>query len=166
MKIFSAWTTLTLALYVLQTSFLPLFSYNGVSVNLMLLLIISISLLKGHRWGVFIGFSAGLIQDLTVSAFFGCNIFIYMLLGLLCGKFSDHIFKEQFILPILSSIPMTAIYYFLMIAFLYMLDLKLNIQWSLQYTLIPMICYQFAFAYPIHKLVFEFNKRVNKYWSR
>ena len=162
MKIFSVWAILTLGLYVLQTSFLPMFSYNGVSVNLMLLLTVSIAFLKGHHWGVFVGFAVGVLHDLTTGAFFGCNIFIYMSLGFLCGKFSDHIFKEQFILPVFSSLLTTTFYYFMMTAFLHMLDYKLNLQWSLQYTLIPMLCYQFLFAYPIHKLVFEVNKCFKK----
>ena len=69
MKIFAMWAILTSGLYVLQTSFLPMFSYNGVSVNLMLLMTASIAFLQGHRWGVFMGFSAGLLQDLTTGDF-------------------------------------------------------------------------------------------------
>ena len=156
------WAILTLGLYVLQTSFLPMFAYNGVSVNLMLLMTASIAFLKGHKWGVFMGFAVGLLQDLTVGAFFGCNIFSYMLIGLLCGKFSDHIFKEQFILPVFSSLVTIAMHYFIMVSFIYLLGYKLDLKWSLQYTLVPMLCYQFVFAYPIHKLVFEFNKYTKK----
>lgn len=166
MKIFSAWTIIITLLFVLQTSFFPMFAHNGVSVNFLLLLTTSIAFLKGHHWGIFAGFSLGLLQDLTTGTFFGCNIFIYMLIGFACGKFSDHIFKEQFILPVLSSLLMTTVYYFIMFIFLYMLDYKLNLQWNLQYTLVPMLCYQFTFAYPIHKIVFVFDKRVNKYWGR
>ena len=162
MKIFAMWAILTLGLYVLQTSFLPMFAYNGVSVNLMLLMTASIAFLKGHKWGVFMGFAAGLLQDLTVGAFFGCNIFSYMLIGLLCGKFSDHIFKEQFILPVFSSLVTIAMHYFIMVSFIYLLGYKLDLKWSLQYTLVPMLCYQLFFAYPIHKLVFEFNKYTKK----
>ena len=162
MKIFAMWAILTLGLYVLQTSFLPMFAYNGVSVNLMLLMTASIAFLKGHKWGVFMGFAVGLLQDLTVGAFFGCNIFSYMLIGLLCGKFSDHIFKEQFILPVFSSLVTIAMHYFIMVSFIYLLGYKLDLKWSLQYTLVPMLCYQFVFAYPIHKLVFEFNKYTKK----
>ena len=162
MKIFAMWAILTSGLYVLQTSFLPMFSYNGVSVNLMLLLTTSMAFLQGHRWGIFMGFSTGLLQDLTIGTFFGCNIFSYMLIGLLCGKFSDHIFKEQFILPVFSSLITATMHYFIMIGFIFLLGYQLNLQWSLQYTLIPMLCYQFVFAYPIHKLVFNFNKYTKK----
>ena len=163
MKIFAMWAILTSGLYILQTSFLPMFSYNGVSVNLVLLLTVSVAFLLGHRWGVFMGFAVGLLQDLTLGNFFGCNIFSYMLIGLLCGKFSDHVFKEQLIMPFFASLVSTLMYYFMMISFLYLLGYQLDLKWSMQYTLIPMLCYQFVFAYPVNKLVFDFNNYTKKY---
>ena len=162
MKNFAKWIVFVIVLYVLQSSLLPMISYNGVSPNLMLLLTMSVAFLLGHRYGVFMGFSAGLLQDLATGSYFGCVIFSYMLIGLLCGKFSDQIFKDQFILPIMSSLFTTTMHYFIIVMFIYLLNYQLNLQWSLQYTLIPMLCYQFVFAYPIHKLVFEFDKYVKR----
>jgi len=164
LRIFALWAILTSALYILQTSFIPiLFTYNGISVDFMLLITGSTAFLLGHRCGVFMGFAAGLLHDLTTGVFFGCNIFSYMVIGFLFGKFSNHIFKEQFLLPVLSSIVAAVMHYFLMVMFIYLLGFKLNLQWSLMYTLLPMVCYQFVFAYPIHKLVFDFNKYVAKW---
>ncbi len=163
LKIFAAWAILTSILYVLQTSLFSMFAYNGISANLMLLLTLSVAFLLGHRYGVFMGFSAGLLQDLTSGSFFGCDIFSYMLIGLLCGKFSDHIFKEQFILPVLTSTVVTAMHYFIMVIFIYLLGYHLDLQRNLYLVLIPMLCYQLAFAYPVHKLVFEFNKYVKRW---
>ena len=160
MKTFAKWAILILGLYVLQTSLLPLISYNGISPNLMLLLTVSVAFLRGHRYGVFMGFIAGLLQDLTSGSYFGCDIFSYMLIGLLCGKFSDQIFKDQFILPVLSSFFTSAMHYFIIVMFIYLLGYQLDLQRNLQYTLIPLLCWQFAFAYPVHKLVFAFDKHV------
>ena len=156
------WALLTSMLYVLQTSFMPMFSYGGISVNFMLLFTMSIAFILGHRYGVFIGFATGLLQDLSTGTYFGCDIFSFMLIGLLCGKFSDHIFKDQIFLPILASLFVTTLHYFIIAAFIFMLGYKLNLQLNLQYTLIPMICYQFVFAYPIYKLAFEFNKYLKR----
>ena len=163
MKIFAMWAVLTSGLYVLQTSLFPMFTYNGISTNLMLLVTVSVAFLLGHRYGVFMGFASGLLQDLTSGSFFGCDIFSYMLIGLLCGKFSDHVFKEQFILPVLASTVAAAMHYFIMVMFIFLLGYHLNLQMNLQTTLIPMLCYQLAFAYPVHKLVFEFNKYTQRW---
>ena len=161
MKTFAKWAILILILYVLQTSLLPFISYNGVSPNLMLLLTVSVAFLLGHRYGVFVGFAVGLLQDLTSGSYFGCVIFSYMVIGLLCGKFSDQIFKDQFLLPVLSSFFTSTIHYFIMVMFIFLLGYQLDLQWSLRYTLIPLLCWQFLFAYPVYKLVFEFDKRVS-----
>ncbi|MBR2179556.1 MAG: rod shape-determining protein MreD [Selenomonadaceae bacterium] len=161
MKTFAKWAILVLTLYILQTSLLPLISYNGVSPNLMLLLTVSVAFLLGHRYGVFMGFAAGLLQDLTAGSYFGCVTFSYMLIGLLCGKFSDKIFKDQFILPVISSFFTSTMHYLIMVMFIVLLGYQLNLQWSLQYTFIPLLFWQFVFSYPIHKLVFEFDKHVS-----
>ena len=143
MKTFAKWAALVIGLYILQTSLLPLVSYNGVSPNLMLLLTVSVAFLLGHRYGVFMGFAEGLLQDLT------------------SGSFSDQIFKDQFILPVISSFFTSTIHYFIMVMFTFLLGYHLNLQWSLQYTLLPLLCWQFIFAYPIHKLVLKFDKSIS-----
>ena len=162
MRNFALWTILTLGLYILQSSLLPMFSYNGISTNFMLLLTVSTAFLLGHRYGVFMGFASGLLQDLATGSYFGCDIFSYMTIGLLCGKFSDQIFKDQFFLPVIASVFAMIMHYFVMVSFIYMLGYKLNLQWSLQYALMPMIFYQLAFSYPTHKLVYEFNNYLKK----
>ena len=160
MKVFGLWALLTAFLYVLQTSLLPIFSYNGVSTNFMLLLTVSTAFLLGARKGLFMGFAAGLLQDLTTGSFFGCSIFSYMLIGLGCGKFATHVFREQFFMPVLTSIFAAAFHYAVMLMFVFMLGYRIDIKAGIEHTLLPMVIYQFIFAYPVHKLVFNFDKRV------
>ena len=162
MKVFGLWALLTAFFYVLQTSLLPIFAYNGVSTNFMLLLTVSTAFLLGSRKGVFMGFAAGLLQDLTTGSFFGCSIFSYMLIGLGCGKFATHVFKEQFFMPVLTSVFAAALHYAVMLMFMFMLGYHINIKVGIEHTLLPMICYQFLFAYPVHKTVFNFDKRIKR----
>ena len=162
MKVFGLWALLTAFFYVLQTSLLPIFAYNGMSTNFMLLLTVSTAFLLGERKGVFMGFAAGLLQDLTTGSFFGCSIFSYMLIGLGCGKFATHVFREQFFMPVLSSIFATAFHYAVMVMFMFMLGYRINIKIGIEHILLPMIIYQFLFAYPVHKIVFNFDKRIKR----
>ena len=162
MKIFGLWTVLTAFFYVLQTSLLPIFAYNGISTNFMLLLTVSTAFILGARKGVFMGFAAGLLQDLTTGSFFGCSIFSYMLIGLGCGKFATHVFKEQFFMPVLTSIFATVFHYSIMVMFMFMLGYHINIKADIEPTLLPMLIYQFIFAYPVHKIVFNFDKRIKR----
>ncbi len=162
MKTFGLWALLTAVFYVLQTSLLPIFSYGGISTNFMLLLTVSTAFILGARKGVFMGFAAGLLQDLTTGSYFGCSIFSYMLIGLGCGKFSTHVFKEQFFVPVLTSIVAAAFHYAMMLMFMLLFGYRFDIEAHAGQTLLPMMLYQFLFAYPVHRLVYNFDKRVKR----
>lgn len=56
-------------LFTLQTSFLPLIAWHGVSPDLLLLLTVSFAFLHGARQGAFLGFVLGLMQDLATGTF-------------------------------------------------------------------------------------------------
>lgn len=155
MRNFGVWAAATVGLYVLQSSLLPWLSYHGLSTNLMLLWVVSVAFLKGHPTGVFMGFCAGLLQDLAAGTFFGCNILSCMLLGYVCGRLSGRVFKEDFFLPIMASPMAAVIHYFIMFALMFLLGYRLNLSNSVHYTLIPMIFYQLAFAYPVHRLAYS-----------
>ena len=71
MRIIGLWAMLLILLYALQTSLLTFISFDGFSANLMLLMTVSIAFLRGHKYGVFFGFMAGLFvgaQDFAVRS--------------------------------------------------------------------------------------------------
>ena len=130
------WLAFVIALFVLQTSFFPVFSWNGVSVNLMLVLTVSWSLLYGARRGAFLGFMTGLLQDLTTGMFFGMDVFALTIIGYATGAFSRNVFKDPVFLPAL------------------VLMLLLGYGFSLLYvvkTLLPALCWNVLFAYPVYR---------------
>ncbi len=162
MKKMGMWAVATVGLYVLQSSLLPWLSYHGLSTNLMLLWVVSFAFLSGKRLGIFMGFSAGLLQDLASGTFFGCNVLIFMLLGYVCGKLSNRVFEEDFMLPIFTSAVAAVVHFFIMAALMFLLGYRLQLSASVQYTLVPMIFYQLALAYPVHRLAYELYKRIQK----
>ena len=162
MRSIGIWAAVTALLYVLQTSFLPVLSYHGLSTNLMLLWVVSFAFLKGHRFGMFMGFSAGLLQDLATGTFFGCNILSYMILAFICGKLSDRVFKEDFFLPIMASGFAAIGHYFFFCMLMFLLGYRFQLLASVQYTLVPMVFYQLALAYPVHRIAYEVNRRLEE----
>ena len=58
---------------VLQSTVIPLFSIKGISPDLILILVISVSIQRGKFWGVVAGFSAGLVFDAFGTAFAGLS---------------------------------------------------------------------------------------------
>lgn len=149
-------------LYALQTSLLPLIAYHGVTADLMLLFVTSTAFLKGARVGALSGFALGLLQDLASGTFLGMNAFTRLVLGFCVGKFSDQVFKEQFFLPVVASLVVTTANYFILALLMLLLGYRFNLMGHMQYTLLPMLIYQLAFAYPVHRLAYELDKRYGK----
>ena len=58
---------------ILQITIIPLFSIKGISPDLILILVISVSIQRGKFWGVVAGFSAGLVFDAFGTAFIGLS---------------------------------------------------------------------------------------------
>ena len=161
MKNAGATALLVIILYALQTSILPLIAYHGVTADLMLLFVTSTAFLKGARVGALSGFAVGVLQDIASGTFLGVNAFTRVLIGF-CGKFSDQVFKEQVFLPVFASLLVTTVNYFILALLMILLGYRFNLMGHMQYTLLPMLIYQLAFAYPVHRLAYELDKRYGK----
>lgn len=157
MKVFFYGLLLLLVMYALQTSLLTFLEYNGVSVNLMLLVTVSVAFLHGWKAGVAAGLLTGLLQDFSSGSFFGCATFSYMTIGLFFGRFSKHVFKEQMFFPVLSAPMAAAIHFFIMTGFLFLLGMKPDLVKSVQTILIPFVLYQLVFSWFVHKVVKSFG---------
>ena len=160
MKLLAMLVLTILSMYAAQTSLLTYLDYNGVSANLMLLLTVSTAFLRGHYFGVAMGFCTGILQDLTTGDFFGCATFAYMTAGLIFGKFSERVVKEQFLIPVISAPIAAAIYFFITTGFILMIGYPLDILDAINKVLVPLIFYQVIFSLPVHKIAYEFDKKV------
>ena len=152
-RTFAYWLVMFIFLYTMQSALLPIFGYHGVSTDFLLLLTVSVSFLRGARLGVFVGFLAGLIQDLATGTYFGIDIFTKMLIGYSCGIMSRSLFKESLSLPVLAVGIATLVNYIVMLLILYLLGYRFELLEHLGMLLLPMLFYNLLFAYPVHRLV-------------
>jgi len=158
MKTIGLWTALLVLCYALQTSLLTYLSFDGFSANLMLLLTVSVAFLRGHEKGVCFGFMAGLLQDATTGSYFGLATFSYMTVGFIFGKFSVNLFREQSLLPVISSIPALALHFAITISFLFLLGRQIDLVKFLKFDFWPTAIMQVVLAYPVHRLVLSLNE--------
>jgi len=161
MSYFGKMVIFVVALYVLQTSFFPLIAYHCISPDFMLLITVSFAFLRGTEKGTLMGFITGLMTDLATGTFFGIHAFSYMLMGNLCGRFANRVYKEQFFLPVLASLGVTALNYFILALLMVLLGYRFNPISNVQTTLLPMLIYQLAFAYPVHYLTYKLDKNIS-----
>lgn len=157
MRAVGLWATVLVLLYALQTSLLTFVNFDGFSANLMLLLTVSVAYLRGHKHGVFFGFVAGMLQDLTTGSYFGLATFSYMTVGLIFGKFSLNLFREQSLLPVISSVPALALHFAITIIFLLLLGRHVDLIHFMKFDFWPTAIMQVVLAWPIHKIVCALN---------
>lgn len=158
MKVFGLWTILIILSYALQTSLLTFLSFDGFSANLMLLLTVSVAYLRGYKVGVFFGFIAGILQDLTTGSYFGLATFSYMTVGLVFGRFSVNLFRDQSLLPVISALPALALHFAVMIIFLLMLGRQIDFVRFVKFDFWPTAIMQVVLAYPVHRIVQSLNE--------
>ena len=159
LNIIFAWAILIILLYAVQTSL----GYNGISANLMLLLTVSTAFLHGYRHGILMGLVTGFLQDVTSGSYFGCTIFSFIIIGWFFGKFSDRIFKEQLLFPVLSAPLAAGMYFLIMTLLISLIGYQIDLLYGVQKILQPMIFYQIAFSWLIHKLAYDFDKFLKRH---
>lgn len=158
MKMIVSWAIIIILLYTAQTSLLPYLDYKGVSANLMLLLTVSVAFIHGWKYGVAMGFVTGLLQDLTTGSFFGCVTFSHMTIGILFGKFSTNVFRDQFFFPVLSAPVAAVIHFTITLILIFLLGYRVDLIYALQNILLPLVIFQIIFAGIVHKIVHDFDK--------
>ena len=72
------------------------------------------------------------------------------------------VFKEQFFLPVLASLAATAANYFILALLMVLLGYRFNPVSNVQAMLLPMLIYQLAFAYPVHRLTYVLDKKLSE----
>ncbi len=162
MKVFLGWLVLSLVLYVLQTSLMPLIFFHGIGPDLLLLVTISFAFLKGCRLGSFMGFLLGLLEDLATGGFFGANTLSNMAMGYGCGVFSNRVLRDSFVLPVVASAVSTMAVFSFMELLMVLLGYGFYPVEHLQWRLLPMLCYNVIFAWPVHVLVHKVDSLVSE----
>lgn len=71
--------------YVLQSSVWISLSLNQAVPDLMMIIVVAVAYIRGSNSGIFYGFIAGLIHDMTYGSHLGYFALIYMLCGFLAG---------------------------------------------------------------------------------
>lgn len=152
-KKFSVWAIFIFFLYILQTSVFSELEIQNVSVNLMLLFVVAFTLQKGNRLGAYVGFGTGLLQDLASGTFFGVNTFANLIVGFICGSFSESVYKEKFVLPLVSTLSMTALHYAIWIVIVLLLKIPFNLIEHLRFVLLPTMIWHALFTLPMYLCV-------------
>lgn len=90
-----------LVCFLLQTSVFDLFKLADTVPNVLLILVSSVSVMRGQKEGMLTGFFGGLLLDIFYGSWLGGFAFIYMLFGFVDGLFNQIYYSDDNFLPII-----------------------------------------------------------------
>ena len=141
MKILLKGAIIVVALLI-QLTLINSITILGLKPDLIMVVVVVFSLLKGEKEGTISGFASGLLQDIFSTGLLGINALAKTVVGFFCGIVKEKIFHEHilFIIPVITFIAsfMQSIIIFLLLrAF----GIEYNLAWSLKQVALPEALY-------------------------
>ena len=131
MKILLKCVIIVVAL-VIQLTLINSITISGIKPDLIMVVVVVFSLMKGTKEGTISGFFSGLLQDIFSTGLLGINALVKTVIGFTCGGLKEKIFHEHilFLIPIITFIAsflQSILIVFLLRAF----GIEYSLAWSL-----------------------------------
>ncbi|MCK4449775.1 MAG: rod shape-determining protein MreD, partial [Anaerolineae bacterium] len=110
---------LLIAIVIIQTTAMPHLTVMGVKPDLMLLMVISWSLLRGAQEGAIWALVGGIGLDLVSGAPFGTSTVALVALSLVAGLGELSVFRTHIALPLIATLIATLAYDLFFLLLLY-----------------------------------------------
>lgn len=141
MKILLKGAIIVVALLI-QLTLINAITILGLKPDLILVVVVIFSLLKGEKEGTISGFASGLLQDIFSTGLLGINALIKTVIGFTCGILREKIFHEHilFLIPVITFIAsfiQSILIFFLLRTF----GIEYNLIWSLKQVALPEALY-------------------------
>jgi len=141
MKILLKGAIIVVALLI-QLTLINSITILGLKPDLIMVVVIIFSLLKGEKEGAISGFASGLLQDIFSTGLLGINALAKTVVGFICGILKEKIFHEHilFLIPVITfvaSLIQNILIFFLLRAF----GIEYSLAWSLKQVALPEALY-------------------------
>ncbi len=141
MKILLKSAIIVVALLI-QLTLINSITILGLKPDLIMVVVVVFSLLKGEKEGTISGFASGLLQDIFSTGLLGINALVKTVIGFTCGILREKIFHEHilFLIPVITfiaSITQSILIFLLLRAF----GIEYGLAWSLKQVALPEALY-------------------------
>jgi rod shape-determining protein MreD len=141
MKILLKSAIIVVALLI-QLTLINSITILGLKPDLIMIVVVVFSLMKGEKEGTISGFASGLLQDIFSIGLLGINAFAKTVIGFACGILKEKIFYEHilFLIPIITFIA-SLIQSILIFLLLRAFGIEYSLAWSLKQVALPEALY-------------------------
>ena len=147
-----------IVLLIIDNTLLPYYSIYGAFPSLLFTFAMAYSIIRGKEEAIFIGVVSGFLQDIFFFSGFGINLFLNMLLCLLCAKIGESIFKENRLVPVLTALAISGLKVFGVVIIFKLFSQTINIQVALISCVLNGICMMLFYTF-IFKMLDKYLER-------
>lgn len=153
---------LLIATVIIQTTTMPHLTIMGVKPDLMLLMVISWSLLRGAQEGVIWALVGGMGLDLLSGAPFGTSTVPLVILSLLAGVGELSVFRTHITLPLLATLIATLAYNLFFLLLLHMQGHSIAWADSLIKVVLPSTLFNLLLAPFVYKALYWLHRKTGR----
>lgn len=161
MKKIIIWLITILLAYVLQSSTMYSFSYDGIGTNLVLIILVYLAAYYPDK-AILYAFVAGMLQDLASGGFVGIHMLNYMIITWLISLFVHRWYKDNIFLPVFLVSVASILDFLLISLWIYLLGYTYGLV-DLVENLLITLGYNLVFAYPVYYIFKYIRRKVESY---
>ncbi len=147
--------------YILQTTILSDLSFNGISANLMIILVASFGFMSGETYGMAIGFLCGLLMDVFNGDVLGLYALLYMGIGYINGAFQRIYYPEDIKLPLILILGSDLLFGILCYLILFLLRNRLDMWFYIKNVIVPETVYTIVIAFAVYPILLLIHNRLD-----
>lgn len=145
--------------YLLQTTLFKHLQLAGVVPNMLLILTVSTSYVRGQKDGLITGFLCGLLSDMLFGNLIGLHALMYMIIGYIAGYTYNVYLRNYFFILLIIGIS-DLFYGFMYYVFEFLTRGRFNILYYLRHIILPEMIYTMLIAVVFFKIFLLVNRLV------
>lgn len=147
--------------FLFQTTIFHKLALANVVPNLLLILTVCYSYMRGRTSGELIGLLCGLLLDMMYGSVIGLYAFIFMTIGFLCGYCQKIYFTDNYILPCVLVGLSDLLYGFYYFITEFLVRGRLHFAFYFSHIILPELIYTLV----VSVVIFHILNRLEKYLS-
>ncbi|NLY43654.1 MAG: rod shape-determining protein MreD [Clostridiaceae bacterium] len=150
-------TIILLLAFVVQSTVLQYSQIFNVKPNLVIMLIIHFSLIRGSVEGAIVGFIGGLFMDILAGRIVGLYSLIGMYIGVAAGYFNKRFYKDNYFVALFFTFIFTFAFEFTFYLLFYFIWGETRILYVLQHIIVPEAIYNCVVAVPVYMVLIKID---------
>ena len=155
-----------LLFYLFQVTLGRVISIAGIMPNLLIIIPVIFGYFNGKNEGMFTGFFAGALYDLSASSLFGFSSLVFIYIGYLAGIFYRRYEGTEIIFPLIIVSAGDLIYEFLSYIGNFLLHNRLNVDFFLRSFIMPEVVYTLVVALVLYYPLMKFDSILDIQWKK